>query len=60
MAQSTNLIEKLWQKTVNLNELKKHCEEEQAKNSPQCCERLIKSNRKQLPQVIAAEGGLTN
>ena len=60
-----NPIEMLWwaltksvhkQMSTNLNELKQHCEE-WAKIPPQQCERLIKSYRQHLLQVISAKSG---
>lgn len=64
-----NPIEMLWQdlKTAvhiqmpsNLNELKQCYKEERAKIPPQRCERLIKSLRKLLLQVVAAKGDSTS
>jgi len=44
---------------TKLNVLRQHCKEEQTHILPQRCEKLIKSYRKLLLQVIAAKAGST-
>lgn len=62
-----NMIKILWwdlkravhkQIPANLRELRQHCKD-WAKISPQCCERGIKSYRKQILQLLLMNHGYT-